>query len=102
MKNRHVVGAGAAVCAACCIAPLLTLPVVAGLGAAVAAFICSGAFLALVVAARAGLLLWQPRPRQRRHDSSCSPADAPIAGPIDIEVTTLDAHYTASGTDQPE
>ena len=85
LKDRHLYGAGAAACAVCCAAPLLTLlgVGVAGAAATVATFAVAGIVFGLVVAAGALLAVWAQR-RQRRRDLQC--ADDP--GPVDIEIST--------------
>ena len=81
LKDRHLVGAGAAACAVCCAAPLLTLLGVAGAAATVATFVFAGLVFALVVAAGALLAVWNQR-RQRRRDA-CETE----VGPVDVELS---------------
>lgn len=61
LRDRHLVGAGAAACAVCCVAPVLGLLGLAGAGAAatLATFVFAGTVFALVVgvAAVAGPLI---------------------------------------------
>lgn len=82
LKDRHLYGAGAAACAVCCAAPLLTLLGigVAGTAATVATFAFAGIVFGLVVAAGALLAVWN----QRRRAESC----AVEPGPVDIEIST--------------
>lgn len=88
LKDRHLYGAGAAACAVCCAAPILTLLGIAGAAATVATFVFAGAVFGLVVATAAGLAVWNQR-RQRRR-ASC----AVETGPVNIALTT-----TRSGPD---
>lgn len=81
LKDRHLVGAGAAACAVCCAVPLLTLLGVAGAAATVATFIFAGAVFGLVVAAGAMLAVW--RQRRHRNRQSC----ATDQGPFDVELS---------------
>lgn len=61
LRDRHLVGAGAAACAVCCAAPVLSLLGLAGVGAAatIATLVLAGTVFALVVgvAAFVGLLI---------------------------------------------
>ncbi|WP_067430902.1 hypothetical protein [Nocardioides jensenii] len=84
LKDRHLYGAGAAACAVCCAAPLLTLLGigVAGAAATVATFVFAGIVFGLVVAAGALLAVWSQR-RQRRQAPRC----ADEGGPVDIEIS---------------
>jgi hypothetical protein len=84
LKDRHLFGAGAAACAVCCAAPLLTLLGVAGAAATVATFMFAGLVFGLVVAAGTILAVWQQR-RQRR-STACAPTQGPAEGPVDIEL----------------
>jgi hypothetical protein len=79
LKDRHLYGAGAAACAVCCAAPLLTL---LGIGVAgmAATFVFAGIVFGLVVAAGALLAVWN----QRRQAPRC----ADEHGPVDIEIST--------------
>ena len=83
LKNRHLFGAGAAVCAVCCAVPLLAVLGIAGAAATVATFVFAGAVFGLVVAAGALLAVWNQR-RQRQH-AAC--ATEPVGGPVDLELT---------------
>lgn len=80
----HLFGAGAAACAVCCAAPLLTLLGVAGAAATVATFMFAGLVFGFVVAAGTILAVWQQR-RQRR-STACAPTQGPAGGPVDIEL----------------
>lgn len=83
LKDRHLYGAGAAACAVCCAAPLLTLLGigVAGAAATVATFVFAGIVFGLVVAAGALLAVWNQR-RLRRQ-----PECGDEGGPVDIEIS---------------
>ncbi len=85
LKDRHVFGAGAAACAVCCAAPLLTLLGVGGAAATVAAFAFSGIVFGVVVAVGALFAVWN----QRRRTQPCT--DQP--GPIDVEISTTQRGY---------
>ena len=80
--DRHLVGAGAAVCAVCCAAPLLTLLGVAGAAATAATFLFAGVVFGLVVAAGAMLAVWTQR--RQRDSRSC----APDPGPVEVTLST--------------
>ena len=82
VRDRHLFGAGAAACAVCCAAPLLTLLGIAGAAATVATVVFAGAVFGLVVAAGALLAVWSRR-RQRRPESC-----ARHPGPVDLELST--------------
>lgn len=82
LKDRHLFGAGAAACAMCCAAPLLTLLGVAGTAATLATFVFAGLAFGLVVEAGALLAVWNQR-RQRRRQ-----ACAPNAGPVDVQLAS--------------
>ena len=84
-KDRHLVGAGAAACAVCCAAPVLTLLGVAGAAATIAAFVFAGVVFGLVVAAGALVAVLRQR-RQRTRQSS-----AVRQGPVDVELSTTPA-----------
>lgn len=81
LKDRHLFGAGAAVCAVCCAAPLLAILGIAGVAATAATFLFAGVVFGLVVAAGALLAVWSQR-RRRRHD-----ACTPDVGPVDLELS---------------
>ena len=80
MKDRHLVGAGAAACAVCCAAPILTVFGVAGGLATVATFVFAGVAFGVVVATGALLAVWRQR-RSRRDDC------LPPAGPADVQLS---------------
>jgi len=82
LKDRHLYGAGAAACAVCCAAPILTLLGVAGAAATLATFVFAGIVFALVVAAGALLAVWAQR-RRRTQKSRDTPA-----GPVEVEIST--------------
>ena len=81
-KDRHVFGAGAAACAVCCAAPVLTLLGVAGAAASIATFVFAGVVFGLVVAAGALAAVLRQR-RQHTRQSSAVPR-----GPVDVELST--------------
>ena len=81
LKDRHLFGAGAAACAVCCAAPLLTLLGVAGAAATMAALVFAGVMFGLVVAVGASMAVWQQR-RQR-----CVQACTADAGPVHVELS---------------
>lgn len=81
LKDRHLFGAGAAACAVCCAAPLLTLLGVAGAAATLATFVFAGVVFGLVVAAGALFAVWNRRRQQPREGG------VPEAGPVDIELS---------------
>lgn len=83
MGPKHTYGAGAAACAVCCAAPLLTLLGVAGAAATAVTFVFAGLVFATVVALGAGFAVWNQRRRRRATASGC----APVAGPMDIEIS---------------
>jgi membrane protein implicated in regulation of membrane protease activity len=85
LKHRHLFGAGAAACAVCCAAPVLTLLGVAGAAATAATFVFAGVVFGLVVAAAAFVATWRQRRERRRH--AC-PTDS---GPVDLELASLPA-----------
>ena len=78
--DRQLLGAGAAACAVCCAAPVLTLIGVGGAAATVATAIFAGLVFGAVVAAGAIVAIWNQR-RSRRGD-----ACAPVAGPTYVDV----------------
>ena len=88
LKDRHLVGAGAAACAVCCAVPLLAILGVAGAAATAATFLFAGVVFGLVVAAGALLAVWSQR-RQSRRD-----ACTPVVGVVDVELSA-----THSGRD---
>lgn len=81
LKDRHLFGAGAAACAVCCAAPILTILGIAGVTATVATFIFAGVVFGAVVAIGADLAVWNQR-RRRRTERDCG-SDP---GPQDIEI----------------
>ena len=81
-KDRHMVGAGAAACAVCCAAPILTVLGLAGAAATIATFVFAGVVFGLVVASAAAFAVWNQR-RRREVDASCATVD----GPQDIEIS---------------
>jgi uncharacterized protein (DUF58 family) len=82
LKDRHLFGAGAAACAVCCAAPLLTLLGVAGAAATVATFLVAGVVFGLVVAAGALFAVWLQRRQRNRHPCATD------QGPVEIELST--------------
>jgi hypothetical protein len=81
-KDRHLFGAGAAACAVCCAAPVLTLLGVVGVAATMATFVFAGLVFGLVVAAGALAAVLRQR-RGRARQSSAGPQ-----GPVDVELST--------------
>lgn len=81
LKDRHLFGVGAAACAVCCAAPLLTLLGIAGAAATVATFVFAGVVFGLVVAAGTLLAVWTQRRHRQRE--ACTPESA--QGPVDLE-----------------
>jgi hypothetical protein len=82
LKDRHLFGAGAAVCAVCCAAPVLTLLGVAGAAATAATFVFAGVVFGLVVAAGTLFAVW--RQRRQRSGQACH-IDS---GPVDVGIST--------------
>jgi uncharacterized membrane protein YccC len=83
LKDRHLLGAGAAACAVCCAAPILTLLGIAGAGAAVATFAFAGIVFGVVVAMGAALAVWNQR--RRRVQDQCATEDGPV--PVEISMS---------------
>jgi hypothetical protein len=85
LRERHLIGAGAAACAVCCAAPVLGLLGIAGVGAAatLATFVFAGTVFAAVVglAAVASLLL------RRRTAKSATACDITESGPVPLDLT---------------
>lgn len=81
LKDRHLFGAGAAACAVCCAAPLLTLLGVAGAAATVATFAFVGITFGVVVGAGALFAVWNQR-RGRPQACAVNP------GRVDLEIAT--------------
>lgn len=81
LKDRHLLGAGAAACAVCCAAPLLALVGIAGAAATVATFVFAGVVFGLVVAT--GALLAVSTQRRHRPREACGTETA--QGPMDLE-----------------
>jgi cation transporter-like permease len=78
-KDRHLVGIGAAACAVCCAAPVLTVLGVAGAAATIATFVFAGVVFGLVVAAATVLAVWRQRRLATRPPS--------VPGPVDVELS---------------
>jgi len=81
-KDRHVFGAGAAACAVCCAAPILTVLGVAGAAATIATFVFAGLVFGAVVTLGAALALWNQR-RRPTADSTRTVG----RGPQDVEIS---------------
>ena len=81
-RGRHIFGAGAAACAVCCAAPVLTLLGVAGAAATLATFVFAGVVFGLVVGSGALAAALVQR-RQRTRQSAAVPQD-----PVDVELFT--------------
>ena len=78
-KDRHLVGAGAAACAVCCAAPLLTVLGVAGAAATIATFVFAGIVFGLVVAVATVLAVWRQRRLATRPPAVSGPVDIPLS-----------------------
>ena len=65
MRDRHLFGVGAAVCAACCTAPILSVLGIVGAAATAFTFAFAGAVFAAVVGFGAGLAWLTARRRAR-------------------------------------
>ncbi|PKH41744.1 hypothetical protein SAMN05192575_109128 [Nocardioides alpinus] len=89
LRDRHLVGAGAAACAVCCAAPVLGLFGLATVGTAatMATLLFAGTVFALVVgvAMLAGVLL--RRRAQRAAVVSGATCAVPSAGPVHVDLT---------------
>ena len=81
LKDRHLVGAGAAACAVCCAAPILTALGVAGAAATVATFVFAGVIFGLIVAVATILAVWRQRRMAHRPKSTLGPVDLPLSVP---------------------
>ena len=86
LRDRHLLGAGAAACAVCCAAPVLGLLGIAGAGAAatLATFVFAGTVFALVVgvATVAALLI------RRRTAQAATECETTETGPVPLDLTT--------------
>ena len=84
MKDRHLVGAGAAACAVCCAPPILTLLGIAGAGvtATVATIAFAGLAFGLVVLTATQFGVWARSRRARTSTDGCSD------GPVEVTITT--------------
>jgi hypothetical protein len=82
VKDRHLLGAGAAACAVCCAPPLIGLLGLAGFAATAATLAFVGVVFGLVVGAATLLaLVVRRRPATRQaHEAGVS------AGPVDVVV----------------
>lgn len=92
LKDRHLLGAGAAACAVCCAVPLMTLLGigVAGTAATLATFAFAGLTFAVVVGLGTLAAVWTQR-RRRRTDEATAPRS------MELELTTR----IAPGPDRP-
>lgn len=81
LKDRHRFGMGAAACAVCCAAPLLSILGVAGAAATVATFVFAGVVFGLVVAAGA-LYAARRQRRQRQREARVTEQ-----GPVDVALS---------------
>lgn len=81
VKDRHLFGMGAAACAVCCAAPLITILGVADAAATAATFVFAGVVFGLVVAAGALLAVLNQRRQHRR--ATC----ANDVGPVDVALS---------------
>ena len=88
LRDRHLVGAGAAACAVCCAAPVLGLFGLASVGAAatVGTFLIAGTVFAVVigVTALAGVLI--RRRAQRTVVVPGATCAGPPAGPLPVDI----------------
>ena len=88
LRDRHLVGAGAAACAVCCAAPVLGILGLAGAGAAATAatFAFAGTVFALVVgiASVAGVLM--RRRSQRAGPTAGAQGAVPQTGPVLVDL----------------
>lgn len=89
LRDRHLLGAGAAACAVCCAAPVIGLLGLAGAGATAtfATFVFAGTVFAIVVgvAAVAGVLM--RRRAQRAAVLSGGSCENAPTGPVPVELT---------------
>lgn len=74
VSDRHLFGAGAAVCAVCCAAPILSILGIAGTAATAFTFVLAGTTFALVVGSGAAVAWWTTK----RRTNPC-PSGEPIA-----------------------
>ncbi|UMG92226.1 hypothetical protein [Nocardioides sp. TF02-7] len=83
LKDRHLLGAGAAACVICCAPPLLALLGIAGAGlaATLATAVFAGLTFAAVVLAATLLGVWARR-RSQGTEASCVEE-----GPVDVGIT---------------
>ncbi|HXH80873.1 MerR family DNA-binding protein [Nocardioides sp.] len=83
LRDRHLVGAGAAACAVCCAAPILGLLGIAGAAATLATLVFAGAVFAAVVgvAALAALVV------SRQRAPAAAACGTVPAGPVGLELT---------------
>jgi len=89
LRDRHLVGAGAAACAVCCAAPVLGTLGLAGAGAAatVATFAFAGAVFALVVGIAALAAVVMRRRAQNRALAAGVPCAPTATGAVDISLS---------------
>lgn len=89
LKDRHLFGAGAAACAVCCAAPVLTVLGVAGAAATIGTVVFAGTVFGFVVALGALLAWWSQRRKQR----PCGDGDGDADSPVVIELSpTIRSH----------
>lgn len=87
VKDRHLLGAGAAACAVCCAPPVLALLGVAGVGlsATLATVAFAGLMFGLVVLSASPIGVWAS---SRGASSSAAPCTKPNQGPVDLTIRT--------------
>lgn len=90
IKDRHLLGAGAAACAVCCAPPLLALLGIAGAGAVatVATIAIAGVTFGTVVLAATLVGLWARKRAHRADPASHCASDENNAGPVDVTIGT--------------
>jgi hypothetical protein len=76
MRDRHLVGAGAAACAVCCAPPLLAAIGIVGGAAAITTALFAGVVFGLVVGVATLAIAW--RRRRRAIAASCAPAPGDV------------------------
>lgn len=88
IKDRHLLGVGAAACAVCCAPPLLALLGLAGAGLAATIVTLAFAGLAFGAIVLAGALFAVCAGR-RAVANACAPDtrfDGPVTGPVDVAI----------------
>lgn len=85
LRDRHLVGAGAAACAVCCAAPIVTLLGLAGVAATIATFVLAGLVFGVVVAVATVVTIWH----RGRQPVACEPSTESPSGPVDLQLGRL-------------